>query len=259
MNRNLGCDMPTSREKAFNCLLDILKRHSDARPVNVIASVPEESDEAFDNRIASQAAFEKKVFKALRLLDSLMPMERDPVQDVWESLAVEFDGHSGYLVVENRLGKLDHVTTWFLKPVFGEVIEEWSKSREESIEMPTPWDEARNERRTVQSMGQYVVIDRGANFVCDLLRAAGCEPFVSCEGHPGGAYIGFRGDPDVEEALRNEFARLGWTSELSHHGGSLAYMKPVQNVAERDAEWRKLALEFDYGIVDKASMPQNKF
>jgi hypothetical protein len=244
--------MSNSREQAFKRLMDILKRHSDAHAVNIIASLPEEDDDAFDKRIASQTPFEKKVSKALRLLDSLMPMERDPDQDVWESLAVEFDGHSGYLVVENRLGKRDHVTTWFLKPVFGEVVEDWSKSREESIKMSTPWDDARKERHTVQSMGQEVVIDRGANFVCDLLRKAGCEPFVSCEGHPAAAYFGFRGEEAVEEALRNEFARLGWSAEIGRNGGSLVYMKPVKTVAERDAEWRRLALEFDYGISNKS-------
>jgi hypothetical protein len=29
-------------------------------------------------------------------------------------------------------------------------------------------------------------------------------------------------------------------------------MKPVKTVAERDAEWRRLALEFDYGISNKS-------
>ena len=88
-------------------------------------------------------------------------------------------------------------------------------------------------------MGQATVIDRGANYVCDLLQKAGCEPFVSGEGHPGGAYFGYRGSGEIDEALRNEFERLGWETEQSNHGGSLAYMKPVRAVAERDAEWRR--------------------
>ena len=241
--------MPITRKQAFDRLDVILKRHPEFKPVTAIGSLPEESDRAFAKRIASKSPFEKKAIAALRLLDSLMPLERDPEQGVWESLAVEFDGHGGYLVVENRLGKRDHVTTWSLKPVFGQVIDAWSRCREESVEHDTPWDEARKERRTVKSIGQEFVIDRGANFICDLLRKAGCEPFVSCEGHPGGAYFGYRGDEHAEEALRNEFDRLGWKSEKSIHGGSLAYMQPVETVQERDAEWRKLALDFDYELL----------
>lgn len=248
--------MPITRKQAYDRLLDVLTSFPKAGPITAIGSLPEESDEAFAKRMTSKSPFEKKAIEALRLLDSLMPLERDPSQGVWESLQIEFDGHAGYLVVENRMGARDHVTTWFLKTAFGDVVDVWSRCREESVEEQTPWDEARKERRVVNHMGQATVIDRGANFVCDLLQKAGCEPFVSCEGHPGGAYFGYRGSDEIEEALRNEFERLGWETEQSNHGGSLAYMKPVRVVAERDAEWRRLSLEFDYELLLERSGPK---
>jgi hypothetical protein len=127
-------------------------------------------------------------------------------------------------------------------------IEEWSHVREASEILDTPWDDARRVRRTVSSYGEVELIDRGANFIVDLVQKAGCQTFVSCEGHPRGAYLGFLGDDAARSVLEREFERLGWRVE-HNPDRTIVRMPEVRSVGERDSEWRRLSREFDYSLL----------
>lgn len=220
--------------------------------VKIFGHLPGETDDAFNKRLAAMKPFEKDIAVVLRQLDAAMPLERDPDAEVWETLLIENGSQYFWLSVENTMGERESVTTFGVRNDDGSAnfIESWSDSREASTVGDTPWDTARTDRRTVLYDGKQHVIDRGANFVCDLLRNAGCEPFTSCEGHPWGAYIGFYGDRRNGNLILQEFKRLGWETMGGYSDPQfLAYMKPVRTVADRDAEWRKLAREFNYDLV----------
>jgi hypothetical protein len=220
--------------------------------VKIFGSLAGETDEAFNVRLASMKPFEQDIAVVLRKLDVLMPLERDPNADVWETLLIENGSQYFWLSVENVLGKRENITTFAVgnDDGYSNFLETWSHCREASSVCDTAWDVARSERRTVLYDGKQHVIDRGANFVCDLLLNAGCKPFTSCEGHPWGAYVGFTGDKLTSVTIMQEFKRLGWETMGGFTDDNfLAYMKPVNSVEERDAEWRKLACEFNYDLV----------
>jgi len=86
------------------------------------------------------------------------------------------------------------------------------------------------------------------------VQRAGCSTYVSCEGHPRGAYVGFTGDQVDRARLESEFDRLGWHVEPNPER-TIVRMPEVSTVEERDAEWRRLSLEFDYGIIVEAQQP----
>ena len=60
--------------------------------------------------------------------------------------------------------------------------------------------------------------------------------------------------------ILQEFKRLGWETMGGYTADKfLAYMKSVRTVEERDAEWRKLACEFNYdllpgAVIDKSDL-----
>lgn len=220
--------------------------------VKIFGSLANETDEAFNVRLASMKPFEQDIAVVLRKLDVSMPLERDPDADVWETLLIENGSQYFWLSVENVMGKRENITTFAVgdEDGYSNFLETWSHCREASSFGDTAWDAARSERRTVLYNGKQHVIDRGANFVCDLLQKLGCEPYVSCEGHPLGAYVGFSGEKLRSFIILHEFKRLGWEIMLgSTDGMFLAYMKTVNTVEERDAEWRKLACEFNNDLL----------
>lgn len=242
--------MTTKREKAFAGLVNTATKFADKGSLTTFARLPNEDGQAFSERMNAVQPHHKEITAAMRELDALMPLERDADNGVWETLILESDGYHSWLGIQNCLGKLDRVTTFILHKDWGPFIEQWSHCREASEVQNTPWDEAREERRTVNYMGEEVVIDRGANFVIDLIEKAGCQAYVSCEGHPGGGYFGFTGETSEIAKLTAEFRRLGWRIEAEPEK-AVVRMPKVETVEQRDAEWRKLSLQFDYDLLQQ--------
>ncbi|WP_315921779.1 hypothetical protein [Mesorhizobium sp. SP-1A] len=245
--------MTTKREKAFAELVKVHEKLEDGGLVRHLAFVGNETDEAFRNRIEGFSPSLIALMAAMRELDALMPLERDVENSVWETLVIESSDGRAWLGVENSIGKKDRLTTFIVHKNWGPFIEQWSHCREASKLKDTPWDEARKERRTVNYGGEETTIDRGANFVIDLIEQAGCQTYVSCEGHPGGGYFGFTGETSEIAKLTAEFGRLGWRIEAEPEK-AVVRMPKVVAVEERDATWRKLSLEFDYSLLEKNTL-----
>lgn len=235
--------MTNDRITAFEELATALRRHAGKEgDIGLYASLPGESETSFESRAIGLTPSAAAVLKSAHRLDALSPLERDDKAGVWETIVVEAVGGKAWICIVNADGERDRVTTFGTNQGIGRHFEEWCVCREESLLGDTPWDEARKERRVVEYAGELTVIDRGANFVIDAVVAAGCRTVFSCEGHPSGAYLHFHGE--AEDWLASEFSRLGWTVETDFHGGGVTVrMRPVDTVAERDAEWRRLSLE----------------
>lgn len=205
---------------------------------SVLASIPGETDDDAERRLA---ALPPDLSAHLRRLDRLAPFERTPDEGVWETLVVDaFDGKA-WIGVVNAAGQKDRVTTFGAEPDCSFQFDQWCLCREDSPMGDTPWDEARKKRRVVMYAGEPTVIDRGANYVTDVLTGAGCRVHFTCEGHPHSAYVGFSGPAQAEMA--EDFRRAGWKVEEGKNSVT-ARMPEVSNVAERDAQWRKLSMHF---------------
>ncbi len=74
--------------------------------------------------------------------------------------------------------------------------------------MKSPWDAARKRVlvRYDRITQRNVVLERGVNFFVEALERLGAKPFASCEGHPTGFYVAFRGPASL--AVR--IADAGW-------------------------------------------------
>jgi len=245
--------MSTKREEAFAGLVKVHEKLEDGGFVRHLAFVGNETEEAFWKRIESLSPSIIALITSMRELDVLMPLERDVESGVWETLVIESEHGRAWLGVENSIGTKDRLTTFILHPNFGPYVDQWSHCREASEMKDTPWDDARKERRTVNYGGEETTIDRGANFIIDLIERAGCRTYVSCEGHPGGAYFGFVGEASEIAKLTAEFRRLGWRIEAEPEK-AVVRMPKVDTVEARDAEWRRLSLEFDYDLLPKAGL-----
>lgn len=243
--------MTTKREKAFAGLVKIHgKLAGEERLIRQLASIGNETDLAFRKRVGGLSPSLVALITAMRELDALMPLERDIESCVWETLVIESAGGRAWLGVENSIDKKDRLTTFIVHKDWGPFVEQWSHCREASEVKDTPWDEARKDRRTVNYMGEETTIDRGANFIIDLVEQAGCQTYVSCEGHPGGGYFGFTGETSEIAKLTAEFRRLGWRIEAEPEK-AVVRMPKVETVEQRDAEWRKLSLQFDYDLLQQ--------
>lgn len=255
--------MSTSRIKIYQELVKAVDAVDGVKwpKVKIFGSLTGETDEAFSVRLASMKPFEQDIAVVLRKLDVSMPLERDSDAGVWETLLIENGSQYFWLSVQNLMGERENITTFAVgnDDGYSNFVETWSHCREASSVGDTAWDAARSERRTVLYEGNQHVIDRGANFVCDLLQQAGCEPYVSCEGHPWGAYVGFTGDALTAITILQEFKRLGWETMGGYTADNfIAYMKSVRTVEERDEEWRKLAREFNYDLLPGAVIDKSK-
>lgn len=245
--------MSTKREKAFAELVKVHEKLEEGGLVRHLAFVGDETDEHFRKRIEGLSPSLIALITSMRELDVLMPLERDVEGGVWETLVIESEYGRAWLGVENSIGNKDRLTTFILHPHFGPYIDQWSHCREVSELQDTPWDDARKERRTVSYGGEETTIDRGANFIIDLIERAGCRTYVSCEGHPCGAYFGFTGETPEIAKLTAEFRRLGWRIEAESEN-AVVRMPKVESVEERDATWRKLAGEFNYDLLPKLGL-----
>lgn len=201
------------------------------------ASLPGESAEAARERLS---VLPPRVAAMFAALDRMAPLERAPGDGIWETLILETAGGGAWIGVVNAAGEKDRVTTFGTAPKLGFLFDLWCRCREESLPGRSPWDEARAERRVVMYAHEPTVIDRGANYVTDLLTAAGCAVHYTCEGHPHSAYAGFSGES--QGRMAEEFRKAGWTVEESPDRVTVR-MPEVGNVAERDAAWRKLSHE----------------
>ena len=245
--------MTTFRIQAFSKLVEVHGQLDERGTVRHLAFNGNENDETFQERIAGLSPSVTALVAAMRELDALMPLERDVESGVWETLVIESEGGRAWLGVENSIGTKDRLTTFILHPNFGPFIDQWCHCREVSKLKDTPWDDARKERRTVSYGGEETTIDRGANFIIDLIERAGCRTYVSCEGHPGGAYFGFTGETSEIAKLTAEFRRLGWRIEVEPEK-AIVRMPQVENVEDRDEAWRKLAREFNYDLLPSVTL-----
>lgn len=251
--------MNSAREQAYRSLILAIDAVPDRMKMKFFANPAAETDEAFNARLKTMPSYEQAVLNALRAFDALMPLERDLEAGVWETLEFVRGYQHDWLTVENTVGRKESVTTFCAELERFDIIEQWSVCREASELMDTPWDEARRKRNIVIYDGRESLVDRGVNFVVDLLAQYGARSVTSCEGHPWGAYVGFHASRNVVEALFSEFARLGWKACWDRQDSVVAYMKDVYTVAERDAEWRKLAREFNYDILPKTGLTMPSF
>ena len=80
---------------------------------------------------------------ALHELDKLMPFERDPEHDVWETLVLETMDGNAWISVVNAIGTRERVTTWSTHPEYARVVEDWAACRVQSFQGDTEWDLAR--------------------------------------------------------------------------------------------------------------------
>lgn len=245
--------MTTQRIQAFSKLVKAHGQLCERGTVRHLAFNGNEKDESFQERISGLSPSVSALLADMRELDALMPLERDIESGVWETLVIESENGRAWLGVENSIGTRDRLTTFILHPNFGPFIDQWCHCREASEIKDTPWDDARKERRTVSYGGEETTIDRGANFIIDLIERAGCRTYVSCEGHPGGAYFGFTGEPSEIAKLTAEFRRLGWRIEAEPEK-AVVRMGQVESVEERDAAWRKLSQEFDYDLLPEMGL-----
>jgi hypothetical protein len=72
---------------------------------------------------------------------------------------------------------------------------------------PNVWDEAKKLKliRIEEVFGgkvKYATLERGVNFFVAMLNQLGCKTYWSCEGHPGGFYIVFRGPYETALKIR---------------------------------------------------------
>ncbi len=173
---------------------------------------------------------------ALQALDGLMPLVRDPGRDVWErlDLTVSSDGSHVWLSVENAMGERESVTTWGLG--HRRLVAQWAVCRRDSVDAGSAWDVARRgPRRVGHDLGHGHLVDAGAHRAIDLVWALGGRTSNSCEGHPWGAYMSWRGgDPRVPRV----FAGAGWRLDGFHD--HVTRMPDVGDVHARDASWREV-------------------
>jgi len=192
-------------------------------------------------------------------LDRTAPLERDPGNDVWETLRINVNARSGvtYLSVRNALGDMESVTTTGVSTESAEEFNGWCECRLLSETQDSSWDAARAERRVVESeSGWFQVIDRGANRIIDIIRSQGVETLSSCEGHPDHGYVTIRGEGS--ERLAALFGEIGWTVDTSSTPGdgiTVVRMPHVHDVHGRDRRWREVCafLEQRLDLVDAPS------
>ncbi|WP_315921777.1 hypothetical protein [Mesorhizobium sp. SP-1A] len=246
--------MTTPRVQAYLELVEAIEDLPEEDDVHLVAAQLAESEPEF----AALTTEMRRVAIALRKLDDLMPLERDIENDVQETLVLErsFQNHrtssSDILRVENSLGAREIVRKWPASLAYAPEVDLWAHCRETSEIKDSLWDKARKERFVVDlKIGRKVAIDRGLNFAYDLIQKAECEITGGSEGHPGGAFICFDGCGSAFFELTDEFERVGWRVHFDEEMPSFVTvrMPQVHTVEARDAEWRKLARDFNYDIL----------
>lgn len=230
--------MTADRSKAYDRLAASIRRL--AANESSIALLGSQPGESIADKTTRLAALPPRAAALFQELDRTAPLERSPEDGVWETLIIETNAGNAWIGVVNAIGARDRVTTFGTSPFFGLPFDLWCQCREQSLPGETPWDEARKERRVVDYKGEPTVIDRGANYITDVITAAGCQVLYTCEGHPHAAYAGFQGESQAR--LGEEFQKAGWDVE-EDRGRVTVRMPEVDSVAERDALWRKLSLE----------------
>lgn len=199
---------------------------------------------------------------ALKKLDELTPLERDSANGVVETLVLERrfstdrERSSDWLLVRNALGVRETVLKCLVSRHFAFELDKWASCRENSEIADTAWDDARNERHVISKYGSNEAVDRGLNFVFNLIHQAGCDFQSGSEGHPEGAFVVFEGCGSGFFTITDEFKRLGWNVHFDEETSQVVTvrMPKVETVEARDAEWRRLSLEFDYDLLPNKVM-----
>lgn len=175
---------------------------------------------------------------AIMALDGESPFVVDPEGGVRETVRLSVERGKPYLEVVNALGAREHVTRWPAVSGFDDAYQGWCDCRRGSDDLDEPWDVARRERRVVDYGGALTLIDPGAVLAVDLVTAAGCETYHSCEGHPRGAYLQFGGDATTRKHVANVFGDMGWRIEHDLDRTTVR-MAPADTTRERDRIWRR--------------------
>jgi hypothetical protein len=144
------------------------------------------------------AAFER-AGTALARLAVALPLKRKPKDGVREWLRAERDPFGDVIVNVLSLPTEDAFVWLCGKP---SDIENFIASRRFRGKPLTAWDAACRKRLVRQDVfGSACVIEPGAVWFVEWLEASGAETIFSCEGHPDGFHVTFRGSYDLAHAI----------------------------------------------------------
>ncbi|HYE01423.1 MAG TPA: hypothetical protein VEH84_18720 [Alphaproteobacteria bacterium] len=158
------------------------------------------------SRIESLAAVGRRAEMGLLAaeLAEWLPLIREAEIDVWEQAELRSERRMPALHLFNARGRRETVAT--LRSA--EAIARFAESRRRAFGN-TPWDSAAR-LRLVRNLGgaasphdELCLIEPGANHLVLWLESQReTETLYSCEGHPNGFYVTFRGPNRVAECLR---------------------------------------------------------
>lgn len=250
--------MTNPRVQSYFDMIEAINNLHEDDDIHLIGNDIDASSAEFANWSPEMQA----VATALKKLDELTPLERDPANGVVETLVLERrfstdrEYSSDWLLIRNSLGGRETVLKCLVSRHFAFELDKWASCRENSEIAETAWDDARNERHVISKHGSNEAVDRGLNFVFNLIQQAGCDYQSGSEGHPEGAFVVFEGCGSGFFAIADEFKRLGWNVHYDEEMSQVVNvrMPKVETVEARDAEWRKLSLEFHHDLLPNKMM-----
>lgn len=251
-------NMTNPRVQAYFDMIEAIDKLHEDDDIDLVSNDVDASSADFANWSPEVQA----VAIALKKLDDLTPLERVPEKGVVETLVLERrfstdrERSSDWLLVRNSLGVRETIRNFPISRYFALEHDKWSSCRENSEIADTSWDDARKERHVVSKIGLNEAVDRGLNFVFNLIQKAECDFQRGSEGHPEGAFVVFDGCGSYFFAITDEFERLGWRVHFDEEMPQFVTirMPKVETVEARDAEWRKLSRDFNYDLLPSAGM-----
>ena len=250
--------MTTPRMRAYLEMIEAIEKLHDDDDIHLVGNEIAVTSPEF----AALSLEMQAVAVALKKLDDLTPLERDPENGIAETLVLERhfstyrEESSDWMLVRNSIGVRETIRNFPVSRYFAHEHDKWSSCRENSEIADSSWDDARKERHVVSKIGSNEAVDRGLNFVFNLIQKAECDFQRGSEGHPDGAFVCFEGCGAYFFTLTDEFERLGWNVHFDEEMPQFVTirMPKVETVEARDAEWRKLSRDFNYDLLPSAGM-----